>query len=79
MCALNHFHSEGRRRRVLDLLLQCQRRRGAEPAALQALLPHGLLEGMGREGKSMPALQAGSHLRKGRFLGVNAMIVCIVE
>lgn len=62
MCALDHFHSKGRIRCVLDLLLQCQRRRVAEPVALQTLLPHGLLERMGVKRKSMPTLQAGSHL-----------------
>lgn len=78
MRSFDHFRSEGRRRCVLHLLLQCQRRRVTEPVALQTLFPRGLLEGMGLEGKSVPALQTGGHLRKDRFLGVDAMI-CIVE
>lgn len=75
MCALDDFHSKGSRGCVLDLLLQCQGRIVTEPAALQALLPHGLLERMGIEGKGVPTLQAGSHLREGRFLGLHAMII----
>lgn len=75
MCALNNFQGKGSWGCLLDLLLQCQGRVGAEPTAMQTLLPHGLLERMGGEVKSVPTLQAGSYLRKWRFFGVNAMII----